>query len=337
MKENILLSIVMSFFMIFCNLAQAGTGWCTTTGGTKQFTFPFVESITDPSDNYAGLTKNRIYKWSSGSGYNGTCDCTGNAISFIKATVPLTFSNSTGGLNYYALNANLAVASELYISGNVGQYKPTPISNQTNNYSDGCGTTNYTSGAAGYLSLYFIKPFVGVSAIPLTKVLDIFVSKTSGSFSSVPMSSVYISGTVTVPQSCNINAGQVINVNLGDVMAENIKTNGAIANGYTPKIVNITLACTNIAAGVNVRLSLSGQPSAGNSSALATTNSDIGVKMTDQMSNVIPPNSGRLPVTMDYTSQTGVGILGLAPMNVTGNTPSAGSFTAVATVNAELQ
>lgn len=341
MKLITLLKLTLGGLLcLFSATSFAATGWCTTTGGTKIYNFSFIKTFTSPSDNTAGMYFNRTYEWNLGGNYAADCDCTGSAMTYYKAEVPgnLTASRNYSGLNFYSLNQYIEVATELYVGGAAIRYIATPFANESNLYSSACkGITNWSSGANGYVSLYFTKPFVGQVIIPSTKILDLFGTKTSGSYSGVPMTSIYMSGSVTVPQSCNINAGQVINVDFENIMSNDLRTPGAIANGFTPKVVNMTLACNNISDGVVVSLSFTGQPAVGDPTALATNKSDIGVRVRDVNNAIVSPNGGRLPVTFDYPSQSGSSTMTLAPMNVTGNTPPIGRFDAVATINAEIQ
>ncbi|NXZ85447.1 fimbrial protein [Serratia fonticola] len=318
----------------------AATGWCTTVGGTKIYNFPFVKQYDNPADNKAGMYFHQTYQWNLAANYAANCDCTTPAITYYKAEVPsnLTATRDFDGLHFYSLNKYLEVATELWIGGLRGEHVATPFKDEGNNFVSACsGVTNWISGANGYVSLYFTRPFVGQVVIPNTKILDLYGSKVTGSYGGMPMSSVYMSGSVTVPQSCEINAGQVINVNFDNIMSNDIKTKGDIANGFTPKVVNMTLACNNISNGVVVSLSFSGEPASGDPTALKSyDNTDIGVRIRDANGNIVSPVNGNLPVTFDYSSQTGTSSMTLAPMNVTGNTPALGRFNAVATINAEI-
>ncbi|ERK13294.1 LpfD protein precursor [Serratia fonticola AU-P3(3)] len=317
----------------------AATGWCTTVGGTKMYNFPFVKQYDNPADNKAGMYFHQTYHWNLAANYAANCDCTTPAITYYRTVVPsdLTATRDFDGLHFYSLNKYLEVATELFVGGNRGEYFATPFKEEGNNFVSACsGVTNWISGANGYVSLYFTRPFVGQVVIPNTKILDLYGSKVSGSYGGVPMSSVYMSGSVTVPQSCEINAGQVINVKFGNIMSNDIKDPGEIAKGFTPKVVDMTLACNNISNGVVVSLSFSGEPSGGDPTALKTDNNDIGVRVRDANGNIVPPVNGNLPVTFDYSSQTGTSSMSLAPMNVTGNPPTIGQFNAVATINAEI-
>lgn len=318
----------------------AATGWCTTVGGTKIYNFPFVKQYDNPADNKAGMYFHQTYQWNLAANYAANCDCTTPAITYYRTVVPsnLTATRDFDGLHFYSLNKYLEVATELWIGGLRGEHVATPFNNEGNDFVSACsGVTNWISGANGYVSLYFTRPFVGQVVIPNTKILDLYGTKVSGSYGGMPMSSVYMSGSVTVPQSCEINAGQVINVNFDNIMSNDIKTKGDIANGFTPKVVNMTLACNNISNGVVVSLSFSGEPASGDPTALKSyDNTDIGVRVRDANNNIVSPNNGNLPVTFDYSSQTGTSSMTLAPMNVTGNTPALGRFNAVATINAEI-
>ena len=49
--------------------AMAATGWCeTTSAGHAPFrnTFSFIETFTNPSQNQAGMTFPRLYRWNTG-------------------------------------------------------------------------------------------------------------------------------------------------------------------------------------------------------------------------------------------------------------------------------
>ncbi|OKP27179.1 fimbrial protein [Serratia sp. PL7] len=334
--------------IVFCmlagmNMAQAASVWgsCTPDKGTQVFGFDFKPKIATVAENQAGLTKARIYNWNLGGTYPGTCNCGTNegGNNYYKAEIPgLVFDRTLSGLNYYAINKYLSIASELYIGGNVKDYVATPINDYSNNSGTMCAvSSNYASGSQGYVSLYFIRPFVGEVVIPPTPILKIYGTKIKGRYDTIPLAQVTMSATVTVPQSCNINAGQVINVNFGDIKAGDIITKGAGVDGFTPKVVDLTLACSNISDGVKISLSINGEISSGDETALATSNTDIGIRILDAMGGTVTPNGGLLPVSMNYATQTGTSTMSVAPINVTGNRPSAGLFNATATIRAEME
>ncbi|QLO36030.1 fimbrial protein [Klebsiella sp. RHBSTW-00484] len=324
--------------------AMAATGWCQNNSGAPfQDSFSFVQTFTNPSQNQTGMEFNRLYNWSTGGTYQAKCDCdTTSGTVLYKTTIPgLVATQTRSGLNFYRLNQYLEIASELYIAGNLNQYVPTPVQDKSNLYDNptacNSGGGPFDTGSRGYISLYFTRPFVGQVTIPPTIILNVYGTRKAGSYSSIPMTQISMSGSVTVPQSCEINTGQPINVDFGDIAANNFKTVNQMPTGFTPHTVNMTIACTNISAGVKVSLSFQGSADSHDNSALATTNSDIAVRIENITGVKIPMISGLLPVNMNYTNQTGDTTMKIYPINTTGNLPAGGGFTATATIQAEIE
>lgn len=325
--------------------AMAATGWCQNFNGAPfQDSFSFIETFTNPSQNQTGMEFNRLYHWSTGGQYQAKCDCDTktNKPVLYKTTIPnLVATQTRSGLNFYRLNQYLEIASELYIAGQLNQYVPTPVQDKSNMYSSTAtcdsGGTVFETGSRGYISLYFTRPFVGQVAIPPTVILNVYGTRTAGSYSSIPMTQISMSGSVTVPQSCEINTGQPINIDFGDIAANNFKTSGQMPTGFTPHTVNMTVACTNISAGVKIALSFQGTQDSHDNTALATTNSDIAVRIENITGTKIPVISGLLPVNLNYSTQTGDTTMKIYPINTTGNVPDGGGFTATATIQAEIE
>ncbi|MDG1644556.1 fimbrial protein [Klebsiella huaxiensis] len=325
--------------------AMAATEWCETmTKAPFQDHFSFIETFTNPSQNQAGMEFPRLYQWNTGGSYQAKCDCetvTGIPILY-KTTIPgLVATQTRSGLNYYRLNQYLEIASELYIAGKLNQFVPTPVQDASNlnNNSFVCNTggTLFDTGSRGYISLYFTRPFVGQVTIPPTIILNVYGTRRAGSYSSIPMTQITMSGSVTVPQSCEINTGQPINVDFGDIAANNFKTANQMPTGFTPHTVNMTVACTNISAGVKISLSFQGTQDSHDNTALVTTNSDIAVRIENITGVKIPVISGLLPVNLNYSTQTGNTTMKIYPINTTGNLPDGGGFTATATIQAEIE
>jgi type 1 fimbria pilin len=145
-----------------------------------------------------------------------------------------------------------------------------------------------------------------------------------------------MSGTVTVPQSCEISPQTVV-VDFNDIMKPDFQTKGAMPRGFTPRQKELILACRNISAGVKVSLSFRGEADANMPTALKTSNSSIGVMINDLSGNPIAPQSGRLPVDFQYPTQIGRTGISLYPVNTTGQAPTVGTFNATATIQAEIE
>jgi type 1 fimbria pilin len=336
-KNAALLCLVLAGAMLS---ARAHASECAPTTGTKTYNFPMNYLLEDPAQNTTGRVIKDAYQWNLSGNYNVTCSCTGSYTgAYVTAKVPDTGLVYTDGtLNYYSISEYLAVASEVYIAGGLGVNKATPFTSVSNqNTSTSCAKYPYATGSRGSISLYFRRPFVGVQTIPLTKVVDVYLASDATTQSSVPVSVVWMSGTVTVPQSCEINGGGVITVPFGDIMSGDIATKGEMAKNFTPKNVNFNVACTNISEGVKVSLSFQGTPDANDPTLLSTTNSDVGVRIQDTSGAPVAPLSGRLPLMMDYTAQLGTSAISLFPVNTTGHAPETGNFTATATIRAEIE
>lgn len=338
-KMVLLLGLGLSTYMLSLG-AQAAA--CTPIGGTKIYNFAMNYNLTQPSQNTTGTVISNAYSWSLGNQYQVSCSCSGSYTgAYITTEVPTSGGQvyTDGTLHYYAISDYLGVASSVYIGGGLMAYTATPFTSVFNKYtiSNTCAGGSYSTGSQGAVSLYFRRPFVGVQTIPSTKVVDVFAATDSATHSTTPVATVYMSGSVTVPQNCVINGGGVITIPFGDIMAGDITTKGAMAKNFTPKNQQFTVACSNISDGVKVSLSFQGTPDSNDSTALATTNKDVAVKIENSAGAVIPPVSGSLPLNMNYAAQVGTSEINLYPINTTGNMPATGSFTATATISADIQ
>jgi len=312
---------------------------CKADSGTKQYNFNMNYTLKDPTENVTGRVVNGAYQWSLGGSYGVTCNCTtpyGPA--YITAKVPDTgLVYTDGDLKFFAINDYLAVASEVWVGGKKEKMVATPFNTDNENTAVRCNSYPYGTGSSGNISLYFRRPFVGEQIIPMTRVADVYIATDPTTQSSEPVSTIWMNGKVTVPQSCVINGGGVITVPFGNIMAGDIATKGEMAKNFTPKNVNFNVACSNISDGVKVNLSFSGTPDTNDPTAFSTTNNDVGVRIKDPEGETVDPLGGVLPLTMNYSAQTGTSSISLFPLNTTGNTPETGDFTATATIRAEIQ
>ena len=67
--------------------------------------------------------------------------------------------------------------------------------------------TSFYSGGSGLVYLYVKKAFTGVMTIPATLVANIYATIDPRTVSNEIISDVIVQGTVTVPQSCEIDEG----------------------------------------------------------------------------------------------------------------------------------
>ncbi|VEA69798.1 long polar fimbrial protein LpfD [Serratia rubidaea] len=333
-------------------LAAPMPGACERSiGGAQEYPFSFSTSFTEPDQNTAGkIIENAAGgEWDRPERYTVTCGCTNMREAYVTAIPLLKELDYTGGtdiegtpLSYYVLNDFLSVASMVYVHGKIKKSLAVPFYSRDNENTgspipcNGAKNT-FKSGSQGQINLRFRRPFVGVKVIPPTRLLEVYLSSTSGVSSPTPVSYVTMSGTVTVPQNCEISPQPVV-INFGDIMSTDFKRKGEMPKNFTPHQRDLTLACRNISDGVKVSLSFQGEADPSDPSALKSTNKDIAVKIEDSSSNaVISPNNGRLPVMMNYMDQTGKTGINVYPINTSNEMPEVGVFNSTATIRVEIE
>lgn len=327
------------------SVAWGYTGWCSAVDGTQAYSFNFGSKIiTDPSQNTAGQSYPNVYSWDSDQVYGMSCDCSDDITplgdTYFQTSTALSIGHNDGTNQYYQVNDYLEASTTVFLGGGVSAYVPTPWVNISNKagtaacayHPEGRG---YGTGAKGKLSLYIKKPFVGVVNISNVKIIDIYASRFSGSFGGQPISSVYMTGSVTVPQSCTINAGQIVTVDFGSFMSGEFKNKGQMPTGYTPKTISVPIKCNGMDANASLTLRFQADASADEPAAIKTSNSDVGVQITDDSGKVIEPNSGLIPFQLDDNLQATV-TFHAAPISTTGNAPAEGTFSATAYIRVDF-
>ncbi|MBA7843229.1 fimbrial protein [Klebsiella sp. RHBSTW-00484] len=353
MKYLTLLLLVGSCHVMAENFGN-GTGWCQSNSGTNIVEFSVNKTITDTTSNQAGHIIDA--SWSRSGYYNASCDCDSTSYRgynyFSATTGALTQkgtyseSRSYGTMDYYVLLQNkLEIGTEIYVAGKLNKYVPVPFSAVSNNDSGAGGCTGatmegLTAGYSGNARIYISHPLVGEITIPDTVVANLYLSKSSASSGDnvpgpvPPLTQVHISGTIIVPQSCTIEAGQVIEVNFDDILGKDIKN---IGDSPTQKSTKFVFTCSNVADGTNLSIALYGENDSHNNDYLKTTNEDIGIKITDQNGNVVVPNGdSALPINY-YTNGAGTSMFTAAPVNTTGHIPHTGQYEATATLEVQIR
>lgn len=138
---------------------------------------------------------------------------------------------------------------------------------------------------------------------------------------------IYISLNIVVPQSCEINTDQVIDIDFGAISAGAFKMAGVAAEGVQSKSKTVGIKCNNIAGNAQMTMRLQADKVSG-SIVVSDENNDVGFRVMD--SNGIPllPNnlSSLIPFTLDSNAQHNVTIQ-VVPASVTGNKPVEGPVT----------
>ncbi|WP_415344285.1 fimbrial protein [Enterobacter hormaechei] len=314
-------------------------GECRPLQGTKQYTFNFVKTINDVSENESNKSYDSAFTWADNSNYNIGCNCvnfTNMDPVYFKAETTLPPYMTINNKSYYKISQNLAVAMRSYVSQR-GHFEVPFEEPNLGVGSTVCTEIQAKSGSEGELYLLITSPFLGQVTIPTTNILNVYGSTVKGSFGTIPLAKVNIVGSVTVQQSCEINAGQSIQVDFGDMFNGNFKGKGLKPEGVSSKKLQLGYKCYLVSKGMDVKMRFTGQNDSNYPIALSTTNPDIGVVIEDGNGNPVQPNTGTIPMTVDYDTQTGSVDITTYPVSTTGNIPVVGQFTSRATVVVDFQ
>ncbi|MFO6492715.1 fimbrial protein [Hafnia alvei] len=363
-KTKYLKKLLLAFFTLLggTHVTMAYTGACTANNGTYSYNYNFgFLTVIDPAGNKPGYLFPRPYAWNLGGNYSMSCDCdpaVENQIwakdhyvpdAYFKTETNLPLGHSDGVHQFYIINDYLETTEEVWVAGNKLAYVAVPwvdVSNETSkggSFSYSCKDPNdpkrtnagWTTGSKGSLWLYIKKPFVGSIFVENIKVLDIFASVTPGSYNSSPVSSIYVQGQVTVPQNCEINAGQIITVDFGKIWSGDFTTKGQKPDGYVAKNIKASMKCNNINAYTNLTIRFQSEISSDYPDAIKTNNPDIGVEIIDDNGHLVLPNTGLIPFHIDDKYEASV-TFKAQPVSTTGNPPSAGQFQAQAYIRVDF-
>ncbi|EAN4944829.1 hypothetical protein BVD23_05450 [Salmonella enterica] len=335
--------------------AYAANGSCTTSSGINTYTTDYSVDWT-MAQNETGAA-NIITGPASGSGsYRMECSCaakTGVNL-YYAASTPLTNGHST---EYYKLNDNLDLKMQINnLPDGSTMSVPTLTSSAhkegTNYYSytnknsvcvgdaesDKVNTPQISVGSDTTLTLYVTKPFLGELVIPTTHVATV-----QAAWSSAPSSprsnygdiaQIYLQGKITVPQSCKINQGDVIQVNLGFIDATRFTTKGSMPDGYTPVPFDIIYDCGDLSGIKNTLLITVESDDVVTDALVARRRSsdnvpDVGIKMTNAINNLVSFQGGT--ITVD-PSGVGKESMHAFPVNLVGGQLEPGPFKGTATL-----
>lgn len=325
-------------------LSLSGTalaGACIATNGTQQYNFNYSPTITEPSQNTTGF-KPPAWGWALGTEYYATCSCSGSYMPvYYKAVPALQLGHADASGQYYIINEYLEAAFQVYIKGRVMDYIRVPFENFSNQYNTQnlpCNTPvpEFESGSQGRVQLYFRKSFVGAVPIPTRTILEVYGATNPGGYGGTPMSRVTMGGTVTVPQSCDISAGTVLDIDFGDMNVNDFGARGTKPTGVNVVRKKLNVTCSNIADGVYLDMRFVAESSA-YPNAVKTSNPNIGVALEDDQGRPIVLNTGTIPVDFNYASSTGSVTINTYPISATSVKPAVGAWSGTATIRIDFR
>lgn len=327
--SDVLFEILTVLLLPVFNVQADAPNWiCTPVGGTHIFNYDHAEkSITDVDKDKAGTIIKDAFAFNLGGVYS-TTGCGINAPGYITTTsdLPVIGKNSDGG-DWFQVNEYLGVAMEGWVAGNTLKYFPVPFISQSNTYASD-SQYNWESGSKGKVSIKILRPFIGFSQFNKI-IMHTQIARTPDVGAAGPyVSELIMSGGIIVPQSCELNAGQVISMDFGDIGSSAFSQAGAGKKpaGVNPQTRNIGIKCKNIDAQALLSLRIEANKVSGN--AVVSDNPDLGFVIADSKQNPLIPNNidSKIPFRLDDTSSANVPISAW-PVSVTGNTPAEGKFT----------
>lgn len=331
----------------FTAASTSMAGACYTLPGTPLVSNVVVGNVLDSLES--GQVIPNIY-WHNLSG-GGMCPCTnGWATSqYLTYKTPLQ-SGQSGMVNgarrtfYKVGDGTIQVALDILYGGSL----PVPITNNRWSmrleckHSNGAEHNTPLPGNEGRLHLLITQPFIGVKPIPRTLIATTHMGYNDPLPSDPPtLRYIYVSGAVTVPQSCQLVPGQNLSIDFGRRIVDQLALPGQAGIGPVKRSFNIQ--CKNIKSGVNVDLFLEAQPQAKDKRYITTSHNNIGIAVESHNKLIAPTlpgarpgNDQKLPIELDYGAQRAQFDMSAYPVRMV-EKPSTGAYHGSATVKFEFQ
>ncbi|HGY4714416.1 TPA: fimbrial protein [Klebsiella oxytoca] len=241
--------------------ARAAMGGCEAVGGPVNFTTSFANEWTK-EQNVAGTLIDLTSGTTSGGSYKMVCDCPANTgvNLYYSTTTPLANSGYSG---FQKLNDSLDIKTVITdVPGVSALTVPTGVNSpvrgdgsfQASKGNSVCSgdpedqrAGAFTVGSNVSITFRVTQSFLGRMEIPSTHIATLQSAWSSSSsyakFVYKDIADIYLQGSITVPQSCKINEGDVIRVDLGQISASKFTTKDHMPDGYTPVKFDIVYDC----------------------------------------------------------------------------------------------
>ncbi|EOW1111107.1 fimbrial protein, partial [Enterobacter kobei] len=250
-------------------------------------------------------------------------------------------------ISYYYLNKYLDIGLQIYILG-VG-YTTVPFDHLPNDiggtyrcHNGVSSQTTFYSGGSGFIYLYVKKQFTGTITIPSMVMANIYATIDPRTVSNEIISDVIVQGSVTVPQTCEIDEGQAIMIDFKSILASEFSANRGQAVSSRKITRQVNIKCSNMMFTDTLGATFHASAATADSTMVATDNPDVGIKIYDKHNREINVNGGELeaettkmPVTLEGET-LGTLTFSSAPASATGSRPAPGPFNGTATLTIEI-
>ncbi|MCP8467030.1 fimbrial protein [Pseudomonas sp. ZM23] len=253
-----------------------------------------------------------------------------------RTTQSVVFND--GPWQYLQLNDYLQGAVRLTDTA-AGTYYP-PIDYVHMGESLAIGTTYplFVNDADMTLRLRVTKRFTDFVPIPRMKLFDVYVTTKNTDPLTTVVYTINVSGNIRVPQTCELDVGQTVKFDFGNISAAAFAAAGpgGKPDPVSPQSHNIAIKCTNIDAQALLTLRLEAKRS--NADMMVSDNPDVGFKVADSSSVPLMPNNiaSFIPFQLDDAASALVRIIAW-PVSVTGQRPADGPFMASGYLRVDYQ
>lgn len=302
---------------------------CANSDGVPKDLEPYdLSSIFNSSNNQVGqIVTMEKSQW---VGVNATCPVgtTGDTtLRSYRTTLPI--QETIDGYKYLKINDYLNGAMKINDSYAGDFYPPQDYIQMGRDANVSKHKPFSVNDSHLIFRLKVTRRFINMVPIPRQTMFSVYVTTRNTDPLNTPVYNISYGGKVEVPQTCEINAGQVVEFDFGDIGAALFSQAGAgnRPQSVTPQSKTIGIKCTNIDAQAYLSLRLEAEKTSGN--MMVSNNSDLGFMVSDGSGEPLTPNNlgSKINFRLDDASTSRVDIRAW-PVSVTGNKPAEGPFTA---------
>lgn len=313
-------------------LLLANSSWatvCQNSNGTPTDVFYDLSNVFNSSNNRPGQVVTLPEK-SGWVGVNATCPA-GTTVDYTYRSyvTELPVQSTEGGFQYLKLNDYLLGAMSITDSYAGLFYPPRDYIRMGHHPNVPKQQPFGVMDSKLVFKLKVIRSFINMVPIPRQTMFRVYVTTSTGDALSMPVYTISYSGKVEVPQNCEVNAGQVVEFDFGDIGASLFSKAGAgnRPEGVNPQTKTMAIKCTNVAAQAYLTMRVEAEKSSGQ--MMVSDNADLGFIVADSNGVPLTPNnlSSTIPFRLDDNAAASVSIRAW-PVSVTGNKPAEGPFTA---------
>lgn len=295
--------------------------------------------IHNPLNNTTGHTANATQSITSGGySFQDVCNAGETAAttpSYIRVTTPFPQEATVG--NYHYVKGNNAY---LYFGASATTEGRTVYAPVERALWDSAGSTvacnqSFPTGkpVSWTMSVYVAKPFIGTVNINEPDIFQVYVGGGNDSLSHLAYT-VGFRGTVVVPQSCEIQPGSVLEIDLGQIAQKDFVRGGTgnRPSGFVNRPLTVKVSCAGgVRSDALLSMRLEGTAASGYPQALTSDNPDVGVVITkSDGSTVLTPNDLNSVIPLQLQKGMGSVVIQSYPVSLTGKTPATGLFTTLA-------